>query len=147
MANLKSKPLQLLCPKPGSQRKRRSEESSHQKAFFQWLTLWDKNVRALTFHIPNGGSRHAFEARSLKAQGVTAGVPDIFCAIPTKDFSGLWIELKSTKGALTEKQKIMGNLLRRSGYQCYVAYSWFEARDMLIHYLGCGIPDDRRLST
>ncbi len=76
------------------------------------------------------------EARSLKAQGVTSGVPDIFCAWPTKDYAGLWLEFKSHNGKITDSQKAMGKSLLRAGYQYFVVYSWSEARNVLSHYLG-----------
>lgn len=34
------------------------------------------------FAIPNGGSRNKAEAAKLKAEGVSAGVPDLFIPIP-----------------------------------------------------------------
>jgi hypothetical protein len=51
-------------------------------------------IARLMFHIPNGGSRHLYEAVNLKAQGVKAGIPDYFLPYPSKDKHGMFIELK-----------------------------------------------------
>jgi hypothetical protein len=45
------------------------------------------------FAIPNGGGRSMAQGASLKAEGVTAGVPDLF--VPAW---GLWVEMKRTTG-------------------------------------------------
>ena len=47
------------------------------------------------FAIPNGGGRSMAQGASLKAEGVTAGVPDIF--IPAWL---CWIEFKKTTGGV-----------------------------------------------
>lgn len=134
---IKNKLLQLLSPNQGSQtkRKRRSEESSHQAALFRWLSFWDESVRAVTFHIPNGGTRNAIEAKSLKGQGVTAGIPDIYMAISNLHFHGLFIEMKSKAGKVTDLQKKMHERLISNGYCVLVCYDWFKAKESIIEYL------------
>lgn len=116
-------------------RRRNSEEASHQKAFFKWLSFFSKELRKVTFHIPNGGKRDVREARNLKACGVTAGVPDIFCAVPMEPYCGLFIEMKSRKGKQTVAQSEMLDTLKVYGYQVCVCRSWFEARDALLSYI------------
>jgi len=109
-------------------------ESQHQKAFFEWLSHYP-NIRSLTFAIPNGGRRDAREARNLKLQGVTAGVPDIFIAIPSKEFNGLFLELKAGKNKTTKNQDIMIYKLRENGYKVEVCYGWEEAKNVCVDYL------------
>lgn len=54
----------------------------------------------LIFAIPNGDHRAITTAKRLKAEGVVAGVPDLF--IPQWD---LWIEMKRREGGrLSEDQ-------------------------------------------
>ena len=43
---------------------------------------------SLLFAIPNGGHRHIGTARKLKAEGVKAGVPDCFLAVPKDEKHG-----------------------------------------------------------
>jgi hypothetical protein len=110
-------------------------ESQHQKAFFEWLSNFRPKTRSLTFAIPNGGRRDAREARNLKLQGVTPGVPDIFMAIPSKGFNGLFIELKSGKNKTTKSQDLMIYNLRDNGYRVDICYGWEEAKNVCMDYL------------
>jgi hypothetical protein len=58
------------------------------------------------FAIPNGGLRSKKTAARLKAEGVKAGVPDIFLPVSVGIWSGLFIEMKRTKGGrLTDEQR------------------------------------------
>jgi hypothetical protein len=52
-----------------------------------------------TFAIPNGGKRSRGEAGKLKAEGVKAGVSDVFCALPVGAKHGLFLEMKALDGA------------------------------------------------
>jgi len=126
--------LKLVKDKTLSPR-RNGTEAAHQKVFFRWLGLAFPFVRALTFHIPNGGRRNAEEGAHLKAQGVTAGVPDIFMAIPTEAYPGLFIEFKAGKNKATAMQAAFIARLREAGYRVDVCYSYEEARTIVIEYL------------
>lgn len=54
--------------------------------------------------IPNGGKRDAREAKRLKDEGVTSGVPDLFVVLDCGKI--IWIELKVRKGGkVSESQK------------------------------------------
>jgi hypothetical protein len=110
-------------------------EAAEQRAFFRWLSIELPSVRAITFAIPNGGSRHPLEAKNLKMQGVTAGVPDIFVAVPSWPYNGLFIEMKYGKNRLSPSQRTLIEGLLAQGYRCAVCYSWLEARDALLDYL------------
>ena len=60
-------------------------EHEEQCALFEWADCWFPMVSALLFAIPMGGHRHIAVAAKLKAEGVKAGVPDIFFALPKVD--------------------------------------------------------------
>ena len=115
-------------------KKRNNPEAQTQVAFFEWLSYYPK-LRASTFAIPNGGSRHALEALNLKRQGVTAGTPDVFLAMPNKIASGAFIEFKAGKNRLTKEQQAMMEILKANGYTCFVCYSLNDAREALTKYL------------
>ena len=110
-------------------------EASIQSAFFEWISLYPR-IRLITFAVPNGGSRNCLEAKNLKAQGVTAGVPDIFMAVPCNGYHGLFIELKSKNGRLSEYQKIWIDNLNDRAYKAVVCYSLDEAINAVREYLG-----------
>lgn len=105
-------------------------EHEHQVAFFKWLGYAYPKVTA--FAIPNGGQRHKAVAVKLKAEGVKAGVPDIFIA---DGKPGLFIELKAGNGIVSEKQKEMIYNLISSGYRCSICYGWEEAKYATEMYL------------
>ena len=115
-------------------KKRNNLEAQTQAAFFEWLSYYPK-LRASTFAIPNGGSRHVLEALNLKRQGVTAGTPDVLMAIPNKTACGLFIEFKIGKNKLTREQAAMMEILRSNGYECSVCYSFNDARGTVSKYL------------
>lgn len=112
-------------------------EHQHQAALFEWAKINEKKYPALVlmFAIPNGGHRHIAVAKKLKAEGVKAGVPDIFLPCPTKKCHGLFIEIKAPKGvvSLSQKQWILG--LVSQGYLAQVCYGWEDARDVIVDYL------------
>lgn len=104
--------------------------------------------------IPNGGKRDAISGALLKAEGVRAGVWDMFLARPTKvkkDTSddpmwmlaaGLWLEVKrpdqrtQARGGLTVAQDYFGAMARLKGYETAVAYTTQEGIDTITKYLG-----------
>lgn len=106
-------------------------EHKEQCAFFNWFEFQYPNV--LAFAIPNGGVRHPAVAKKLKAEGVKAGIPDIFIA---DGKPGLFIEMKEPKkGSLSKNQKEVIPRLKAAGYPVVVCYGWDEARKAAENYL------------
>jgi hypothetical protein len=113
-------------------------EAQEQTALFQWAAMMEGRFPELRtlHHIPNGGSRNAIEAAHLKAQGVRAGIPDIFLPCARNGFHGLYIELKRRKGGrVSIDQQRMILALRAQGYKVEVCRGWEEARDTICEYL------------
>ena len=114
-------------------------ESQEQALFFRWLeslTLDREPVRPHCYAVPNGGSRHPAEAANMKAQGVTAGIPDICIDIPAGPYHGLRIELKRRgKPKPTEEQCRQLELRRQMGYHAVVCEGFDEARKATVQYL------------
>ena len=79
----------------------KDEEHKTQCALFDWLFYAHPIEWNSTFSIPMGGKRSPVVGAKLKAEGVKAGIPDIFMAIPKKEFNGLFIELKEGKNKPT----------------------------------------------
>jgi hypothetical protein len=65
-------------------------EHEEQRELVQWFR---RSFLVRIFAIPNGGARSAGTGARLKAEGVSAGVPDLF--VPAWN---LWIEMKNEKG-------------------------------------------------
>ena len=119
-------------------KKRSSLESDTQARFFAWLLKCYPELRLLCFAVPNGGSRHVLEAINLKRTGVTAGVPDVYCAISRGEFHGLFIEFKAGRNKLTDAQKVMFDKFSEAGYKCEVCYSFEDAVKVFVDYVEGG---------
>lgn len=120
----------------------RQLEHQQQAALFRWAAYQVKArpELALMFAIPNGGLRSKATAGKLKAEGVKAGVPDIFLPVPSTSrgvaYSGLWIEMKAGRNIPTVKQNEWRVKLSQQGYRTVVCWSWESARDVIEEYLG-----------
>ena len=116
---------------------RKQNEHNEQVAFFRWARLQEGIYPelALMFAIPNGGHRHISVARKLKAEGVKAGVPDIFLPISRGEYCGLFIEMKTGKNKLTESQRKYKIQLETQGYYVEVCYDWEQASKIIGNYL------------
>lgn len=107
-------------------------ESQEQAALFKWAELARIN---LLFHIPNGGRRDIITASRLKAEGVKAGVPDLFLPVPCGGYHGLFIELKTVAGTTSESQERWLEALNEQGYKAVVCRGWLDAADTIKQYL------------
>lgn len=104
-------------------------ESSEQIGFIAWFEVKFRGVRI--FHIPNGGHRKMSVARQLKAEGVRAGVPDLY--IPQWK---LWIEMKRTVGGrLSTEQKDWIGYLESIGDRVIVAKGATDASKQVLEWL------------
>ena len=113
-------------------------EAAEQRAIFEMCAALSGRYPQLgmLFHIPNGGSRNTAEAANLKRQGVKPGVPDLFLAVPSGKYHGMFIELKRrTGGRVSEHQRAWLNALSRQGYRAIICNGAREAVDELIAYL------------
>lgn len=153
-------------------------EHAHQKALFAWAAvacyrgfkaadMWAEsgvfNSYLPLISIPclkwlhaihNQGHGDAIRGGRAKAEGVKAGIPDIFLPYPKKwavdddnnlcTIHGLYIELKrpelkpvkeTSKGGLSDEQIEFGKFAIENGYQWKVAYGWKEAAKIIQDYL------------
>lgn len=116
-------------------------EHQEQAAVITWCELNKAKYPALDmiFAIPNGGHRHIGVAKKLKVEGVKAGVPDLFLAVPAiadgHEWAGLFIEMKAGKNKPTEKQIEWHNKLMDQQYGVVVCYSFEEAVKEICSYL------------
>ena len=89
-------------------------EHQEQVLFVQWFRRTYPDVRI--FAIPNGEARSQSAGARLKAEGVSAGVPDLF--IPAWN---TWIEMKrSDGGRISAKQKDWWDYLSGIDHQVFV---------------------------
>ena len=99
-----------------------NSEHLEQVRLVSWFRKTYPGVRV--FAIPNGGHRGASQGAALKAEGVQAGVPDLF--VPAW---GMWIEMKREKGGtLSPAQSDWISYLDDCGYQCIVGLGFEDAK-------------------
>jgi len=90
-------------------------EHDEQIKVCQWVKR--NHPKLKFFAIPNAGKRGMIAAAKLKAEGMSAGVPDLY--FPVLD---LWIELKFGKGRVTPAQKGWIDYLNGIGHTAIVCY-------------------------
>lgn len=126
------------------------EPSEHdsQRAVCDWWRLACKGYglpEFALFAVPNGGARHPAVGRKMKAEGVRAGVPDLFLAVPRRfpaaeetpgfAFIGLFVEMKRRPNKPSAEQEAVILYLRKRGYHVVVAYSAEESIKAISAYL------------
>lgn len=79
----------------------------------------------------------------LKQMGTRQGVPDLLLPVPRADKSGLALELKSPSGRFRPTQAWWLRQLQEQGWAVAVAWTFSEARHVLLEYLGCTMPNQR----
>lgn len=112
------------------------------------------------YAVPNGGARgdsalsRQIRGAQLKAEGVKAGVPDIFLPVPIWEWNptgvdkvvkycGLYIELKRPElkpkrygnGGLSNEQMAFAEYANANGYLWVCSYGWREAANAIKLYL------------
>ncbi len=95
-------------------------EHEEQREFVQWFRrIFSPRI----FAIPNGGKRSASQGARLKAEGVSAGVPDLF--IPEWH---TFIEMKRLDGSPAPPQLDWLAYLKTCGYEVFVCRGCEEAQ-------------------
>lgn len=132
-------------------------EHAEQMALFCWAGLPEQQARFPCLKwlhaIPNAGARgNKVAASQLKAEGVKAGVADVFLPVgiwygeanPSKTYyAGLYIELKRTKGVpsdVSKEQIEFAKFVTKQSYAWLVAFGYKEAVALIEAYLTCVQP-------
>lgn len=116
---------------------RKRGEDTEQENVISWANWHLREYPALKWlhHIPNGGQRNKAEAARFKAQGVKAGVSDLFLPAAHSGYFGLYIEMKYGKNKPSDQQQEFMHDMLLAGYKTEVAYSAEEAVNILRAYL------------
>lgn len=121
---------------------RNPSEEAQQTAYFCWISWQVEHTPDLkwAFAIPNGGLRDKITAGKLKAQGVKAGVPDVFIPVPKMfngvRYAGLWLELKKVNGVVSDAQRDWQAYLSNAGYAHRICVGYVAMRDATKLYMG-----------
>lgn len=116
----------------------RQEEHNAQVMLFAWAgrEAEERPELGLLFAVPNGGRRDKVTGARLKAEGVKAGVPDVWLPVARQGYHGLVIELKAdaTKRASREQERWLADLMEQ-GYLAVVCHGCEAAKGVLREYL------------
>jgi hypothetical protein len=141
LANKPTTALRAVAPKREKTAGPRAQPTEHQEQV-RVIHWWRHACKTYAipefalFAIPNGGKRDVIEATHLKAEGVRVGVPDLFLAVPSKKWGGLFIEMKSTVGRPGANQPEFLEMATKNGYAAHFAYGSDEAIEIIKDYLG-----------
>jgi len=113
----------------------KTSEHQEQVMLITWFRMQYPKFKLHLWAIPNGGSRHIVTAVNLKAEGVLAGVSDLFLMIPKAGWHGMFIEMKAKTGSLSDKQKEFMGAATLMGYQAVVCFGFEEAKTAITNYL------------
>ena len=106
-------------------------ESAHQAQVVEWSKWAYKTGKYPMLNMLhcslNGVKLSGTQAKIAKGQGMLSGVPDLFLPVPKNGFHGLFIEMKSEKGRITENQHWFLTNAEGLGYKTAVCYSAKEA--------------------
>lgn len=89
----------------------------------------------LLYHIPNERKCSAREGARLKSMGVKSGVPDLCLPVARGKHHGLYIELKTKSGKVSDAQKWWQAELNGQDYLSAVCYGWEQAIKVLADYM------------
>lgn len=164
-------------PNPWDYADKSGKEHAHQAAVFMWANMavnfglivanykeaytvpgWAKEREASyndkvpelkwLFAIHNQGHGDLVRGSIAKAEGVKAGVFDLFLpvpirragglngALPSQHLAGLFLEMKVDKNQPSNLQLEFQSFARSMHYAAEIAWGWLEARDKLLDYLG-----------
>jgi hypothetical protein len=122
-------------------------EHSEQVAVIEWAKASEGMYPQLRwlFAIPNGaklpysrnksGGRFAPQAYRLIAEGLKAGVSDLFLPYPCSGYCGLWIEMKYRSNKPTQEQEEFIGSMNDSGYLAVACWSAEDAIESIKAYL------------
>jgi hypothetical protein len=123
--------------------RRRGPRPRQREHFEQAVVVsWLRAMGILCCAIPNAARRSPALAAMLKAQGMSAGAPDllIFTRPPLRpDARGVAIEMKAGKGKATDMQTAWLLALREQGWVAEVCNGASEALELLAS-LGYRVP-------
>lgn len=97
-------------------------EHDLQRSCINWFHV--QHPKRLIFAIPNAGKRSYRLGAYMKAEGLTAGVPDLCIPEPANGYHGLWVEMKTKGGEFRESQQHWQRALRMRGYMSVVCWSF-----------------------
>ena len=120
-----------------------STESAMQCSCVRWFRTVYKPIALFLFSIPNGGKLGGrlnkngipIQAGVMVGEGLTAGVADLFLAIPKCGLHGLFIEMKTPVGVWSKEQQEFAGRQIGHGYGYVLCRSQNQFEQIVNQYL------------
>ena len=110
-------------------------ERQEQSIVLAWMTAQNPWLVNHTIYIMNEKRCSVHVGALLNQQGRLPGASDLFIALPTNLYHGLFIEMKSLKGRPTDAQLAFIERMKRVGYYGTVCKGADAAIDVIKDYL------------
>lgn len=119
-------------------------EHDEQCAVVKWFKLQYPAHRRRIIAIPNGAVlsgnklQRAKQMNYLKAEGLKVGTSDLFVAVTTDKYSGLWLEMKDrkkTKCTVSKDQQTHMVDMIEAGYAAAWAAGFDKAKEVIEEYM------------
>ena len=123
----------------------RHPEHDEQVAVVQWWRQQYPKFAGLLFASANGlylrgtPRQRAVTWALFERSGGRAGVADLFLALSSRGFHGLWIEMKSRTGTVSPEQKKFIADMRAQDYAAYACKGADSAIDTIKDYMREGL--------
>ena len=126
-----------MTERRGVYRAGKSSEHQQQATVIAWARSREtaRPELALLFAVPNAGKRSVRLAAYMKAEGLKAGVPDLWLPVARRGYHGLVIEMKWGDNQATPEQEQWLEALEQQGYLAVVCRSAGEAIELLEWYI------------
>ena len=112
------------------------KEEQHQRDVVEWFYWQYPQFAGLLAAFNNSEyvsdpKKRKMVGAKRRAIGVVAGMPDLILLLPRAPYHAYFIEMKTLKGKLSDKQKSQHIILKKAGYKVDTAYG-FEHASLLI---------------
>ena len=116
------------------------EESKLQQTCVAWFRAQYPRYAMLLTHPANEGNGNRVSGAIHKAEGTVAGVPDLLLFLPTRIteisiYHGLGVEIKTSKGRQSQKQKEFQEMFEAAGYMYVVVRNLEEFQKTINSYI------------
>jgi len=119
-------------------------ESVLQRYCVKWFRTVHANIGKMLFSIPNGGkyggktnakTGYSIQASIMVGEGLTAGVADLFLAVPRCGLHGLFVEMKTIVGTWSKEQHEFAERQISHGYGYVLCWRASDFETEVTNYL------------
>lgn len=116
-------------------------ENQEQRALVKWIRT-QRKFDGLLIKLNNEGRRSEAQGWNLKLMGMEPGAHDLFLALPTTQYHGLWLEVKRNRKYSNSEmargsfaaQIIFGERMKSIGFAAHFCYGWEHGKHLIECY-------------